>query len=209
MSVDSTTTITRIPILTFKSYKPCICRRFWRPNHKMNSSILLWYYDILSLTFNSLLKTTHSLRISWRLNYATDIWWSHAAQDAVSVHWTWTRVRHTHKRCAENQCNYSWNMKTSNKLTDQLSHWPLPDESNVFRPDINFNKLINDIYTNKAKNNKETNKKHYVQIQSRYTSVTLRRVVIIKRQWLTLIYHQRVSTETICTDIISATDCSE
>jgi len=47
---------------------------------------------------------------------------------------------------------------------DQLSHWPLPDESNVFRPHINFNKLINDIYTNKAKNNNQTNKKHYIKI---------------------------------------------
>jgi len=44
------------------------------------------------------------------------------AGSTVPVHWTWTRVRHTHKRCAENHCNYSWNMKHQNKPTDQLSH---------------------------------------------------------------------------------------
>jgi len=92
---------------------------------------------------------------------------------------------HTIEGAQKNTATSYETRKDQNKITEQLSHWPLPDESIVFRPDINlFNslKLINGIYTNKAKNNKQTIKKHYVQIQSQYTSITLQRVVIIKRR---------------------------
>ena len=56
----------------------------------------------------------------------------------VPVHWTWT----THKRCAENHCNYSWNTKHQiNQLTNCHTcqcrrgyHLPYPTPRRAFAP---------------------------------------------------------------------------
>ena len=78
--------------------KRSICRRFWRPNRKTNSSKLLWYYDVLSLS--------HVQQVFWRprfyyrsaddsiMRQSHDDHTGHKPAGAtVPVHWTWTSLR--------------------------------------------------------------------------------------------------------------------
>jgi len=80
----------------------------------------------------------------------------------VPVHWSWT----THKRCAENHCNYSWNTKHQiNQLTNCHTHLPWKFHEN------RSSRFLVILLTKKQRTKKERKKQTNKQIDWKQYSV--------------------------------------
>ena len=123
---DSTTSTTRVPILTSKSWNEVWANGFDDQTEKRIPAnccdTTTFYLSHVQLVFSrpcihyrsadhSIMRQSHDCHTGDQPAGAT-----------VPVHWTWTRVRHAHKRCTENHCDYSWNMKQLTNCHSRSEH---------------------------------------------------------------------------------------
>jgi len=128
-SVDSTTSTTRVPILTFKSWNEVFADGFDDQTVKrIPASCCDTTTYSLSLAFNKY-SEDHAFTTDQLTTQSCDnhMMITRAATSRRAQPFQFTEhgleCDFTHKRCAENHCDNSWNMKHQNKPTDQLSHF--------------------------------------------------------------------------------------